>query len=246
MDETQFPALPKAVIFDLGDVLFNWSPNTTTTVPATMMRSIISSTIWAEYERGYIEQDECYHRVAQHFSISAPDVAEAFSQARDSLQPSTAIVSFIHALKKVSRGALRVYAMSNISKEDYAVLSTKMADWSFFDRIFTSSSTGMRKPDPDFYHHVLRETKLKPEEAVFVDDRMENVLAANRIGIHGIVFSDESTLARTLGPIFHSPVEKGYMYLYRNVKRFDTLTDSGTIVPDNFAQLLILNATHDQ
>lgn len=51
---------PKGIIFDLGDVLFTWSPNTTTTIPAKMMQSILSSATWIEYECGRIEQDACY------------------------------------------------------------------------------------------------------------------------------------------------------------------------------------------
>ena len=198
-----------------------------------------------EYETGRIEQDACYHQVAQHFSISALEVAEAFSQARDSLQPNKSMVSFIHELKEASRGAVKVYAMSNISKEDYAVLSTKMTDWSVFNRVFTSGHAGMRKPDLSFYHYVLGETKLAPEEAIFVDDKMENVLAARSLGIKSIVFDQNSTVTRILSNLFDDPVRKGYKYLYHNAKHFDSITDSGIVVPDNFAQLLILDATHD-
>ena len=236
---------PKGIIFDLGDVLFTWSPDTTTSLPAKMIRNIISSAIWMEYETGHVEQDACYHRVAQHFSIAVSEVAEAFSQARNSLQPNNAMISFIHGLKKASQGAVKVYAMSNVSKEDFAVLSTKLADWSVFDRVFTSGHAGMRKPDLSFYHYVLEETKLAPEEAVFVDDKLENVLAARLLGIKGVVFDNSSTVTRTLSNIFDDPVRKGYKYLYRNAKQFDSITDSGVVVPENFAQLLILDATHD-
>ena len=236
---------PKGIIFDLGDVLFTWSPDTTTSLPAKTIQSIVSSAIWFEYEIGRIKQDACYQRVAQHLSIAASEVAEAFSQARNSLQPNHTMLSFVHELKEASQGAVKVYAMSNISKEDYTVLSTKMPDWSVFDRVFTSAHAGMPKPDLSFYHYVLEETKLAPEEAVFIDDRMENVLAARSLGIKSIVFDHNSTVTRTLSDIFDNPVRKGYKYLYRNAKNFDSITDSGIVVPDNFAQLLILDATHD-
>ena len=236
---------PKGIIFDLGDVLFTWSPDTTTSLPAKTIRSIISSTVWIEYETGRINQDACYHQVAQHFSIAASEVAEAFSQARDSLQPNNAMMSFIHELRETSRGAIKVYAMSNVSQEDYAVLSTKMADWSVFNRVFTSGHAGMRKPDLSFYQYVLEETELTPEEAVFIDDKMENVLAARSLGIKSIVFDHNSTVTHTLSNILNDPVRKGYEYLYRNAKHFDSITDSGIVVSENFAQLLILDATHD-
>ena len=237
---------PKCLIFDLGDVLFTWSSETTTTVPAKLLRSILSSPTWLEYDCGLIDQATCYRRVAQLFSIPAVEVAEAFSQARDSLQPNDFMVSSIRQWKEASQGALKVYAMSNISKEDFAFLSTKMADWSVFDRVFTSGHAGMRKPDLDFYIYVLEEAKVSAEEAVFIDDKMENVLAAESMGISSIVFEDSTSVIRTLGKVLDDPVVKGYQYLNNNARHFDSTTDSGVLVADNFAQLLILEAMQDR
>ena len=241
-----FQSPSKAVIFDLGDVLFTWSPNTATTIPAEMMRTILSSAIWFEYECGRIEQDACYHQVAARFSIPAPEVAEAFSQARDSLKPNIAMISFIHELKGAYRGEMELYAMSNISKEDYAVLSTKFVDWSIFNRVFTSGHAGMRKPDISFYHYVLGEIKVVPEEAVFIDDKLENVLAAKSLGINSLVFEDDSTVTCDLKSIFGRPVERGQTYLCRNAKHFYSITADGVLIPENFSQLLILDATQQR
>lgn len=211
-----------------------------------MMRSILSSAIWKEYECGRIEQDTCYAQVAQHFSVPAPEVAEAFSQARASLQPNNAMISFIHQLRVAYRGAIEVYAMSNISKEDYAVLSTKLADWSIFNRVFTSGHAGMRKPDLSFYCHVLREINMAPGEVVFIDDKLENVLAAKILGMNGVVFDDNSTVVRTLRSIYGGPVERGQKYLCRNAKHFDSITAGGVAISENFSELLILDTTQDR
>lgn len=136
--------------------------------------------------------------------------------------------------------------MSNISKEDYQVLSTKMADWSIFSRVFTSGHVGMRKPDLSFYHHVLKEIRLAPEEAIFIDDKLENVLAARSLGIKSIVFDDTSIVVHTLSSIFNDAVGRGNKYLSLNAKQFNSITECGVVVPDNFAQLLILDTTQDR
>ena len=121
------------------------------------------------------------------------------------------MVSFIHDLKNTSRGALKVYAMSNVSKEDYTVLSTIMADWSVFNRVFTSGHAGMRKPDLGFYYRVLEEINLAPEEVVFIDDKEVNVLAAKSLGINSTVFDDNFNVTRTLRNILDGPQQKGYI-----------------------------------
>ena len=237
---------PKGVIFDLGDVLFTWSPNTSTRIPAHMMRRILSSTIWMDFECGYIEQNACYRQIAQHFFFSPAEVAEAFSQARDSLQPNYGMVSFIHNLKRQSQGAIKIYAMSNISKEDWVVLSTKIPDWSIFDQVFTSGHAGMRKPDLKFYQHVLQDIELSPEDVIFIDDKMENVLAAKSLGIASVVFDNNVNVLHALGTILADPVGNAFRYLHRHAPSFDSITDTGIDVPDNFAHLLIFDATQDQ
>ena len=210
------------------------------------MRSILSSPIWIEYECGRIDQAACYLQISQSFSIPVTEVTEAFSQARDSLQPNNVIVSFIQKLQTASQGEIKVYAMSNISKEDFAVLSTKMADWTVFDQVFTSGHAGMRKPDLDFYRYVLQEIQLAPDEVVFIDDKMKNVLAARSLGINGIIFDDNAILMQTLSGFLDGQVGMGYRYLYSNAKHLDSITESGVVVPDNFAQLLLLEAIGDR
>lgn len=236
------PRVPiRGIIFDLGDVLFTWSPNTDTNISAGTLREILSSPTWFEYECGRLEQDACYTQIAREFCIEASQIAEAFSQARASLQPNDVAVNFIRDLRKSAH--VNVYAMSNVSVEDFAALSEKM-DWSLFDQVFTSGAVSMRKPDPNFFRHVLDRVELAPEQLVFVDDKQENVLAANRLGIKGIVF-DDSTI-HTLETMLDDPIARGYEYLYRNVRQFHSITDSGVVVKDNFSQLLILEATQDK
>ena len=231
----------KGIIFDLGDVLFTWSPNTNTSISAGTLRKILSSSTWFEYECGRLKQDACYEQIAQEFSVEDSQVAEAFSQARESLQPEEMVVTFLKHLRESA--LVKLYAMSNVAREDFAALAQKM-DWSLFDRVFTSGAVGMRKPDPNFFNYVLDEIKLAPEQVVFVDDKRENVLAADCLGLRGILF-DNSTV-HNLQILLGGPVAKGYEYLYRNAKQFDSITDGGVVVQDNFAELLILEATQDQ
>ena len=83
------------------------------------------------------------------------------------------MIAALSKLKTQSNGSLRIYTISNISKPDYIVLSTKRADWSVLARVFVSGGAGMRKPNLNFYHHVLKETQIILKDAIFVDDKIE-------------------------------------------------------------------------
>lgn len=185
--------------------------------------------------------------MGEQFALPPSEVGKAFSQARESLQPNERMTAVLSELKAGSNGGFRIYAMSNISGPDYAILSTKPADWSIFDRVFISGDAGMRKPNLNFYHHVLKETQTAAHDAIFVDDKSENVLTARALGILGINFDDSATrsIARTLRNLLGDPVHRGKEYLTHNAGHLTPTTEWNTTIPDNFGQLLILSATGD-
>ena len=127
-----------AVVFDLGDVLFTWSSSTPKSpLPSKTIKSILRSFHWFEYEKGNLTEEEAYSLVAEEFRVAAADVKAAFEAARDSLQSNPKLLDVIQELRE---SGLAIYAMSNISAPDWAVLSTKATpqEWALFDRVFTS------------------------------------------------------------------------------------------------------------
>ncbi|KAI9641787.1 hypothetical protein NHQ30_009646 [Ciborinia camelliae] len=234
-------ATPRAVIFDLGDVLFQWSANTTTLISARTLRDILSTPIWCSFERGEITRDDCYQQSAQQFSLSVSEIADAFAQARQSLQSDQTLVSFIQELRRDP--AIRVYAMSNVGKEDFEELATKM-DWRLFDRVFTSAAAGMRKPEIGFYQRVLDQIGLAGNQVAFIDDKEENVESARSLGIQGLIFGDSTV--HLLREMFDSPVSRGWRWLDQNADQCDSITTTGLSFSDNFAKLLIIDALQDR
>jgi FMN phosphatase YigB (HAD superfamily) len=128
--------------------------------------------------------------------------------------------------------------MSNISRPDYEVLRTKPTDWDIFVDIFASGIVGERKPNLGFYKHVLTKIGTDPLTAIFVDDKLDNVLSARSLGLRGIVFEDSSKVMRVLRNLLGNPVHRG-----RDYNQLHSLTDNGITLTENFARLLILEAT---
>ncbi|MGW5683179.1 HAD family hydrolase [Nonomuraea sp. NPDC003754] len=60
---------------------------------------------------------------------------------------------------------------------------------------FYSARMGLVKPDPEIYLAVLDGLGARPHEVTFVDDRLENVEAAARLGITGVHFRGPGDLA---------------------------------------------------
>lgn len=70
---------------------------------------------------------------------------------------------------------------------------------SFCPRIF-SGSVGMFKPEPGIYALALKALRAAPQDVTFIDDRLENVLAACIVGTRATLFTSSSQLAGPAAP----------------------------------------------
>jgi putative hydrolase of the HAD superfamily len=58
-----------------------------------------------------------------------------------------------------------------------------------FDHVTFSYELGIVKPDAAIYHDALRGLDVAPEEALFLDDKLENIEGARAVGLLGEVYS---------------------------------------------------------
>jgi putative hydrolase of the HAD superfamily len=67
-----------------------------------------------------------------------------------------------------------------------------------FDVLIWSFQHRMIKPDPEIYHLLLEKLCTVPEETLFLDDKLENIDAARRLGIQALQFSTVDQLRQDL------------------------------------------------
>lgn len=97
--------------------------------------------------------------------------------------------------KKYSVGTL-----TNLTESRF-IIDQQANLYSHFDYQILSYKEHLQKPDPNFYHLALAKTSMRPEEAVFIDDKEQHVTAANVLGIHGIVYLNNSQLLKDLNEL---------------------------------------------
>ena len=62
----------------------------------------------------------------------------------------------------------------------------------YFDPIIISFEIGVHKPDPEIFNYELRQSPFQASEIVFIDDKLENLEAAEKAGFgQCILFSKE-------------------------------------------------------
>ena len=80
-------------------------------------------------------------------------------------------------------------------------MSEELGYANIFDGEFYSCRVGHKKPDIEYFETVLDAIALTRERVLFIDDGEPNVIAAQGIGINGILFEANAgaeALERTL------------------------------------------------
>lgn len=234
-----------SLIFDLGDVIFNWSPKVgQSDLSIHLLKEVQSTEIWRQYICGLVQEVECYRQIASRFAITPTEVAEIFDKARQTISLNMDVYNFVKSLKKQYPGISHIYIMSNVSVVDWGYLqNVRGFACDVFDDIFVSCAMGACKPELKSYKYLLQKTRVDPSRAVLIDNKTENILAARSLGIHGIIFDSLSSLDQALLNLLSDPEKRGLSFLTSNSKRLHSVTSNGMEIRDNFSQLLIYEAT---
>ncbi|MBI2445229.1 HAD family phosphatase [Candidatus Micrarchaeota archaeon] len=103
------------------------------------------------------------------------------------------------------RKKYKVAALTNMGPELFNMWSRK---WDFahtYDYVYYSGQYRIKKPDPKLFEIVLKDLNAKPEDTVFLDDTAENVEAAKKLGIQGIVFKNAKQAEEELKKLGFGP-----------------------------------------
>lgn len=63
-----------------------------------------------------------------------------------------------------------------------------------FSPAIISCDIGLRKPNPKVYKLILKKLKLKPEQTIFIDNQIWNIVPAKKLGMKTILFKNNFQL----------------------------------------------------
>ena len=194
----------KNIIFDLGGVMVDFDPRSylvdrfcNAEVEEKVAQLTFDSEEWKQLDAGLITRTEANLKMlarAREYGC-AFEVQGVLDDWMHILRPRRRMQELVQTLK--SKGYC-VYYLSNIP-EDVLALLTERDLKGLFDGGVASCEVHINKPDPKIYQALLEKYHLKAGESIFIDDRLENVQAAFRLGFAGIQMKDSvGTLVRSL------------------------------------------------
>jgi putative hydrolase of the HAD superfamily len=100
-------------------------------------------------------------------------------------------------LEKLSK-RFRLGLLSNTDPIHVAHLEATYGFFKYFPARTYSCTVGASKPNPVIYQKALMASKVRAEEALYIDDIPAYVEAAQRLGMSGIVFQSTEQLQKDM------------------------------------------------
>ena len=176
----------KAIIFDLGGVLIDFSGMTDIRsmmrkdpgLDAIRPRWITCPTISA-FERGEISSDIFASEFSQTWDlqIEPDDFISVFKSWIKGTLPGT------EQLLVSLRPHYTLACLSNTNPLHWSQMMHDIGLYSQLDQHFASHTLGRMKPDPNVFADVCAEMGFAPSEVVFFDDGVENIEGAKQAGL---------------------------------------------------------------
>lgn len=194
---------PRAMIFDLGNVVIDWDPAAAIAagVGDDEARRFLTAPDFdfMAWNHGpdsggtWDEAEDEVRRTHPHWEQHALAYRANFAASLVGEVPGTADL-----VRDLKAAGTRLVALTNFSAELYPVAPAMFPVLELFEEVVVSGRIGFAKPDPEAYRAALAHTDATPEQVVFVDDKQLNVDAAAELGMIAIRFTTASALRAQL------------------------------------------------
>lgn len=193
----------KTVIFDLGAVLIDWNPLylyekifEQETERHDFLRTVCTPD-WNEEQDGGRTIQEANDLLIPQFPHYETAIRAFYGRYPEMLRgPIAGTVDIFKELKE--SGNYGLYALTNWSAETFPHAQEQFDFLTWFDGIVVSGIEKDRKPFASFYYTLLNRYAIDPSTALFIDDNLRNVKAAEQLGIRSIHFTGPVALRQQL------------------------------------------------
>jgi 2-haloacid dehalogenase len=194
------------IIWDLGGVLVDWSPlyvYDDDYFPDLADRDYffehICTADWNErQDAGYSLQLATEEKLREFPDLRwRQPILDFYGRWTEMLRgPLTETVTLFDQLR--SKDNYRFYALTNWSAENFPIALQRFDFLHWFNGRLVSGEEGTRKPFPEFYRLLFDRYQVDPARALFIDDNLRNIKAAEAMGISGIHFISAADLQKQL------------------------------------------------
>lgn len=192
------------IIFDIGKVLTTVSWNRTLDkldIPSEahddIIRATIGAAIWNDFDQG-----RDINEVLSGCISIAPNREKEIRKLFDNLHLIVEVCDYASEwIKSFRDRGFSTYILSNFPREAYIACEDMFDFLKYADGALVSYRIKEIKPYPAIYNKLISMYDIIPENAIFIDDKPENIETAVKLGIHGVVFTSKEQADRDVEQI---------------------------------------------
>ena len=195
----------KAIIFDMGGVILR----TVDPAPREAMarrfgitreeleKYVFRSPTSVQSEVGQVSDIYHWQTVLKHFGQTGADPLEAYSEYFSGDAIDQELLGYAVSLKP----EYKIGLLSNAWVDSRNKLGSLFYFIDVFDVAIFSAEVKARKPEEEIFRLMLDRLKVKPDESIFIDDFIENIEGAKKLGINTILFKNAQGSIRQINAI---------------------------------------------
>lgn len=190
-----------AVVFDIGNVLIEWQPERfyDARIGADRRKAMFAA-VDLHGMNDRVDRGEDFRTVvtecAQAFPAWHDEIMMWHDNWLDMAQP--AIPHSVRLLDALRDNGVQVFALSNFGIQPFEIAESAYPFLTRFDRRYISGHMGVAKPDAAIYAMLETDSGVTPRALLFVDDRTENIAAAQARGWQTHLFKGSAGFADRL------------------------------------------------
>lgn len=183
----------RTLFFDLGNVIVSVNKKLAIQniaqlpgMSLDLVHKIAGSRLEIDFEKGLISINDYFTALHKEYNLPCQITVDTLIDIwQDPFEPIPEVCELIPILKK----QVKLILLSNTNDLHIRAVRKKTGILDEFDDLVLSYKVNSRKPEEAIYRTALSVSGHRPEECLFVDDLIENVEAARRIGIRSHQFT---------------------------------------------------------
>ncbi len=196
----------KSILFDLGKVLldfdfdpfYKWIEKNSNKKKSEVIQYLLKNQLLSKFESGIITEEEFFSYLKNFLKVdvSLHFLQKLWNEIFNPIQENLELLYHLYNNKDFYQ--LKIFLLSNTNVTHKEYIEKKYSFFNVFDECFFSYQIYLQKPDKRIYYYVLNKIGYKPEEVVFIDDKIENVVSAKKIGMHTIHYQPATKIEKEL------------------------------------------------
>lgn len=191
------------IIFDFDGVLIDWNPDYVYLEYFNNDKNKLQefyNTTQIKHHNKELDRGIPYDKVLNELAAQHPQHAEAIKlwKPRWHKMLGKPIEGSVTILHKLHDNGYSLYGLTNWAAETFPYAYYSHEFFHIFKDIVVSGRENTIKPENKIYEICLSRNNLNAHECIFIDDSLDNVIAARNLGITAIHFTDPENLQTDL------------------------------------------------